>query len=518
MHPHLPQGIRVEEGTTQSQAIQAVEIRPTAFVGASQRGPLNAPTLVRSFTEFCRVFGKPTLKHPLPYAVRLYFTNGGEQALIVRVAHGARAACIDLPGEEGALRLWSRNAGEHDYLRAAVDYDAIDPLDIDCFNLTLQRLAEPGTEHVVDQEIYHNVSTAPSHPNFAPQLLAGSHLVRVGDRVPSMRPDITLNHTTGRPQYFRGLSETGSEGARITMADVLGSSDERTGLFALTEQYDLGQLYIPPLDFSTDVAAPVLRAAARLCDRRHALLIADAPRQWGSSSAAVEQVDRFSLRGPNIALYYPWLEHSERIDGADSHRVPPGGAVAGALERTTREHGPSAMPAGNRVRLKGFRRFADTVNDGASYALSSRGVNTLRTAKGGRKVIWDAVLLNKRDDHCDSSYDVDASLRVRRLLQFVAKSVEHGLKWTAFEDHSEHLWRRVQSQVTDFLAECLRRGWLAGTTADNAYRVHCDLNTNPGSLRQNGELGISIELAPLVPSRFVKLNVVVPTAGNAHFG
>lgn len=520
MHPHLPQGIRVEEGTNQKQAIRGVEIRPTAFIGACERGPLDSPTLVRSLNEFLQVFGSPDSEHPLPHAVQLFFANGGQNALVVRVANNARSARLDLPGEAGPLSLQSLRKGAHEYVRAAVDYDGIDSVDADCFNLTLQRLAAPDTEHIVDQEIFSYVSIAADHPNFIAHALAGSQLMRVLD-APLSRPIITLNHSTGKAQYFQGLTQNGHPGERITMAHILGSSGKRSGLFAFTEQYEFGQLYIPPLNFDTDVSVPVLRTAARICDRRHAVLIADAPRAWDSVDSAIEGVGRLSLRGPNIALYYPWLvpapASAAGISGAGSRvprHLPPGGAVAGALERSALSNGPSSTPAGQRMILRGFRRFAETLNERDSYRLASQGVNSLRQAKGGRKVIWDAVLLNNDGVRGDAH----TSLRVRRLMQYVARSVECGLRWVVFEEHSDHLWRKVHAQVSGFLEDCLRRGWLAGTTPDNAFCVTCDLNTNPGTLRQRGELGLTIELAPLLPARFVKLSVVVRTAGNAHYG
>ncbi len=528
MHPHLPQGMRVEEGTNQKQAIQGVEIRPTAFIGACQRGPLNSPTLVRSFTEFEQVFGSTGDTYTLPHSLQLFFANGGQNALVVRVANNAVAASIDLQTDDEPLTLKSLHPGAHEYLRAAVDYDGIDTVDSDCFNLTLQRLATPDTEHIVDQEIFSYISISADHPNFIAHALAGSQLMRVQD-APLSRPHITLNHSSGKAQYFRGLSKTGRPGDRITMAHVLGTSDNRSGLFAFTEQYEFGQLYIPPLDFETDVSVPVLRTAARMCDRRHAVLIADAPRSWESVDAAVEGVARFSLRGPNIALYYPWLVPADNAPStgigtsmngkreprpAEPRHLPPGGAVAGALERSALNDGPSATPAGQRMILRGFRRFADSVDERGSYRLASQGVNSLRNAKGGRKVIWDAVLLNSDDDRGEAY----TSLRVRRLVQYVARSVQYGLRWVVFEEHSDQLWRKVEVQVSGFLEDCLRRGWLAGTTPDSAYRVTCDLNTNPGTLRHQGELGLALELAPLVPARFVKLSVVVPTAGNAHYG
>lgn len=519
MQPLLPEGIRVEAGTTQQQAIVGVENRPTAFIGSAQRGPLNAPTLLRSFDQYLKIFGALANELPLSHAVNLYFKNGGRQALVVRVAHQATHAAIHLQADDTPLCLWSLFPGAHEHLRAAVDYDGIDATDADCFNLTVQRLATPGTERVIDQEIYRYVSLSPEHPSFAPRALAGSRLVRVDDHIPSTRPYITLNHHSGHAEFFRGITVAGRQGGRLTMADVLGSSDDRSGLFALTEQHAFGQLYIPPLANGVDVSVPVLRAAARFCERRRSLLITDAPRAWKTAEEVSTNISRFSLRGPNVAMYFPWLKVASNTSPAEDEvetiLVPPGGAAAGALDRIAESEGMGAAPAGQHMFLRGINDLASRLDDKQSFAMSKLGVNTLRYAKGGRKVLWDAVLLMRQDEQAES---MQASLRVRRIVQYVSRSVEQGLQWVAFEQHSEKLWHMVELRVNEFLSECLQRGLLVGTMAGDAWEVDCSLRTNPTALRTTHQLGLDIRIAPLLPSRFVKLSLTVPTAGGSNFG
>ena len=113
----------------------------TAFVGRTLKGPLGRPVPVSGFAEFQRLFGGLWQPAPLGYAVEQFFENGGRQALIVRVANGARAPTLRLPAGVGALLLQGRDPGTREYLRASVDYDGIGAGDTD--QLSLIHISEP---------------------------------------------------------------------------------------------------------------------------------------------------------------------------------------------------------------------------------------------------------------------------------------------------------------------------------------------------------------------------------------
>ena len=80
-------GVYIEELSSGVRTIVGVATSITAFVGRTQRGPLNDPTLVNSLGDFERIFGGLWYGSKLPYAVRDFFLNGGSQALIVRLFH-----------------------------------------------------------------------------------------------------------------------------------------------------------------------------------------------------------------------------------------------------------------------------------------------------------------------------------------------------------------------------------------------------------------------------------------------
>jgi phage tail sheath protein FI len=90
-----------------------------AFVGVTERGPLNTPVRVSDPDAFGSRFGAVIANGYLGYAVQGFFGNGGREALICRVAGSAAAtASVALDDREGApthtLRLEAGYRGSGD--------------------------------------------------------------------------------------------------------------------------------------------------------------------------------------------------------------------------------------------------------------------------------------------------------------------------------------------------------------------------------------------------------------------
>jgi uncharacterized protein len=87
----LSPGVYVEEVGTGAKPIEGVSTSTTGMVGFTQKGSLNQPTLVTSFSEFQRLFGGYLDTsygdyRYLPHAVEGFFQNGGKRVYINRVA------------------------------------------------------------------------------------------------------------------------------------------------------------------------------------------------------------------------------------------------------------------------------------------------------------------------------------------------------------------------------------------------------------------------------------------------
>jgi len=80
-------GVYVEEIKSGVHTITGVATSIAAFVGSAERGPVNDPITVNSLAEFGRGFGELSLDHSMSFAVKDFFLNGGNHALIVRLVH-----------------------------------------------------------------------------------------------------------------------------------------------------------------------------------------------------------------------------------------------------------------------------------------------------------------------------------------------------------------------------------------------------------------------------------------------
>src|SRR5262249_36797627 len=92
----------------------------TAFLGRAVRGPTDEPVIINSFGDFDREFGGLDANHPMSYAVRDFYLNGGSQAVIVRIQKGGKKAEIT------ALKLEAASEGEWgNNLFVGIDDDGI---------------------------------------------------------------------------------------------------------------------------------------------------------------------------------------------------------------------------------------------------------------------------------------------------------------------------------------------------------------------------------------------------------
>jgi hypothetical protein len=61
-------------------------------------------------------------------------------------------------------------------------------------------------------------------------------------------------------------------------------------------------------------------------------------------------------------------------------------------------------------------------------------------------------------------------INVRRLFNYVEKSIERGTQWVVFEPNDPELWSRVRRDVSAFLMTLWRDGMLFGNTPQEAFR------------------------------------------------
>jgi len=127
--------------------------------------------------------------------------------------------------------------------------------------------------------------------------------------------------------------------------------------------------------------------------------------------------------------------------------------------------------------------------------LNPVGVNCIRAFPGQGIRIWGARTLSSDPEW--------RYLNVRRLFNFVEKSILNGTSWVVFEPNDDYLWSSVRRTITMFLRRVWRSGALFGRTPEQAFYVKCDAENNPEENRDAGILTIDVGIAPVKPAEFV---------------
>ncbi len=187
------------------------------------------------------------------------------------------------------------------------------------------------------------------------------------------------------------------------------------------------------------------------------------------------------------AIYFPWIDVTGKGDYA-----PPSGHIAGMYGRVDATRGVHKAPA-NEV-LRGALGLKYRVGKPIQDELNPRGVNALRLFNNSIKV-WGARTLKPGDDF--------TYINIRRLFNYLRESIDEGLQWAVFEPNTSDLWAKVVRNVGAFLTNVWTSGALFGNTADQAFYVKCDEETNPSISRDLGIVVTEIGVSVVKPAEFV---------------
>jgi phage tail sheath protein FI len=197
----------------------------------------------------------------------------------------------------------------------------------------------------------------------------------------------------------------------------------------------------------------------------------------------------------NAALYYPWLEVADPLTDRPL-LVPPSGHVGGVWCRTDAGYGVQRAPTEG---VLGVAGLGCDVAESDQAELAEAGVNSLRAFPRQGIRVWGARTLSSDPEW--------RSVSVRRVFLHLASSIDQGTRWTVFEPNDEQLWEKLREQVERFLDRSWRDGALAGETANDAYYVKCDAETNPFEVIEAGQVVCEIGIAPVKPRKFAILRL-----------
>ena len=509
MPEYLSPGVYIEEVDTGPRPIEGVGTAMAAFVGFAPAGPANRPELITNWSQYVDRFGAlddSGRRNPympgafMSHAVYGYFLNGGGRCYVTRVAPPDRKedkpVQLQLPSKSSraipSLTMTPQGAPASDIQVEVAPPSGPEPPE-GAFNLKIKM----GDV----EENYENVTLGKRSPrNVAETINQTSRLVKVAEA-----------QSKGSPVDL--MPEMGSyaiKAAAPTTLPVLQSSHfvgdlaERSGVEGLEIADDVTMVCCPDLmsaylsgAIDKDGVKAVQLAMIAHCERLggRMAIIDPLPDLTPQMAQKWRQVDT-NYDSKFAVVYYPWLviDNPLKGDGQPSKiSVPPCGHLAGIWARSDNERGVHKAPANEVVR--GALESAMPITKGEQDIPNPMGVNCIRSFTGRGLRVWGARTL--------SSDPAWRYVNVRRLFNYVEKSIERSTQWVVFEPNDQNLWAKVRRDIGAFLTVCWRDGMLFGRVPEEAFYVKCDEELNPPEIRDQGKLIIEIGMAPVKPAEFV---------------
>ncbi len=569
-YSHPSAGVYVKE-VDLSQRIAAASTSIGAIVGASPRGPINERVLITSQGQFLRLFGKPFPRMTKMHYAALEFLDESQRLYVTRVINdkepdagqpedraltaGAYCTVDDLSATAPIIRLTSFDDG------SAVPLGVYDPMNTVQFNPS-----QPG----IDQVLFMVCAQNPGQWNseisvrVRPSLsrgvgyLPGSNLVDFDPnyddpyafyvdvfenyRGPRQQPSesflvsrveqvdgfgnqmfieevinkrsvlIRVRNNSLAPQvkivrdaFVQLLG--GTDGKPVTSSNIIQGWD----LYRDPERVDVNILiqgsqptFSPRNDLIGDIVAIQNNMADIAQSRMDCIAVLDVPEtEQATADAVAFRRQELNLDSSYAALYSPDLQIYDPYNDIQIF-VPPSGYVAAAYARTDEDFETWFAPAGmNRgdLRILSARHI---YNLGARDTLTDSQINAVRFIPGAGYKIWGA-------DTMQSMASALSNVNVRRLLNFIEKSIATAALYSVFNPHDQVL--------RDFLRDLCVRFLKPIQDGRGLYwfEVVCDETNNPPEIVATGDLMLDVYVDPVIPAKRIHLNAIITKTGVRDF-
>lgn len=299
----------------------------------------------------------------------------------------------------------------------------------------------------------------------------------------------------------------GTDGLPLSAATVIGhSSTEGLQAYRNTDELDVNILAAPGHSEASVVNQLIDVAASRM----DAVAIVDPPQglsvqdviKWHNGTLEGDDYPTKALNSSYAALFYPWVKITDIYSGNDVW-TPPSGVVMGAFAYNDNVGQPWFAPAGlNRGMLNSVIDVERPLGDGDRDALYGNGnrINAIINYKKQGITIWGQCTLQRKTSATDR-------INVRRLMNYVRKTIAISTAYTVFEQNDELTWRKWVGTVEPSLEAIKQSRGLY------AYKVVMDETTVTDYYKDRNEMPGQIWLQPTKTAEFIPLSFILTSSG-----
>ncbi|HVT11714.1 MAG TPA: phage tail sheath C-terminal domain-containing protein [Fimbriimonadaceae bacterium] len=512
----------------QQAIVKAAHDRKAAGVKASDKS--------NTWSDFVKKFNIPLSPSPymedsyLAYAVRGYYDNGGGRAYIIRVAREGDLDLFKKQAKVAPTPALNATLALGGYTFKALEAGA------DGNNVKVEIRAE-GEGDGFTMKITGGDGKTETFGDKKP-LTPGSVKSEVKSKIVdvSVATETATRPDTGVFNLVGGADATSATAlaslplnndlARVDAEDFVGDEAKRSGLLALSVIDDVNFIAIPDLMAGCwkketlvggdavvevlnvdekrkqqilDVQSMLISYCERMGDR--CCILDPIPGLNPQEMRDTTMAAPFSSDHGQAAIYYPWIKVMDKINPLSKRQIycPPSGHIAGVWARVGTERGVHKAPANES--LMGAVALETYVTKGEQEILNPNGINAIRSFPGTGIRVWGARTLATVGN---PSWKY---VNVRRLFNYLEKSMERGMQWVVFEPNDHDLWGRVRRNLSAFLWMEWKEGKLFGQTPEEAFYVKCDEETNTQESIDLGRLYVEIGVNPVKPAEFVIIRI-----------
>lgn len=471
-----------------SDYVRTLNTSNVGMVAITERGiegAVGANTAINSWDEFVVKCGSFMKESYGAYAAKLFFDNGGGRLFVSRVVHydssgnitSRRAKATVKSDETTPVDLYeveaiSTGAWGNNLKVKIIKNDRVykDGHDLEVY------LKEAGVYQL--KERFTNLTLDETSKDFAVAKVV-SNFIRLVDA----------------PTLATGKTVAGGELELSGGTDDITSITDQDYIKAIKAFADapISTMFIPGNTEET-----VIRAALDFCEQRKDVVAIFETEQGIDVNNALlfREASGNPYDSSYGALYYPWLIMRDPRNGLKK-AVPPTGAIAGIFNRGQVWEAPAGV---NRGIIRGVESVERILDQGDRDRLYERGINPIAQFLDVGAVVWGQKTLQIKPTALDR-------INVRRLMNYIEKSIEVIAKTMVFESSNKSTWAMFARRVVPFLQALKDKGALYD------FLFVCDETTNTPERIDRNEMNARIFLKPVKSAEFIGIEFILTPTG-----
>ncbi|GGG26354.1 hypothetical protein GCM10011344_28810 [Dokdonia pacifica] len=528
-------GAFIEEVSKFPPSVAQVETAIPVFIGLTEKATrkvdgdlLESLVRITSLLEYETLFGganketlelkddavngltlvTPDTKFLMPYAMQMYFANGGGPCYIISI--GDFEDTSDSSALKSRIETCLEAVSREDEITLLVFPDATKTLNEGDF-YGMYQIALDQANELKDRFVI--IDTYKGNSTELTQLIeegpSNNTISNLRDSIPGDKygaayfPHVktilnyaydetaAITHTGTGYNYSAEETLLNNLIAEIN-ADTAGDDleENRTALLAIFET--INETYDFPFDLTPYIDATT---SAELVAAYFNNVI-DAGGFSSDNLGALSGQKLEDLKGTTV------YNEIQALINADPVVLPPSAAMAGVYAKVDSTRGVWKAPAnvGLNYVVGPTEKVNNTQQDGLNVDVNAgKSINVIRTFTGKGTLVWGARTL-------DGNSNEWRYISVRRFFNMVEESVKKASERFVFDSNDANTWIKVKGMIENFLNTQWRAGALAGATPEDAYFVSVGLDeTMSAQDILEGRMIVEIGMAAVRPAEFIIL-------------